>query len=474
MKQTKIVCTVGPACSNLEVMENLIKAGMNCARMNFSHGDHEFHKENIAKIKRLNKKLGTNVGVLLDTKGPEIRTHDFVDGEASLETGDSVIISMNEVLGTKEKFSITYSKLVEDVKKGDTILIDDGLIALEIIDVKSDEIHCVVENSGVVKNKKGVNIPNVNLSMDFISAKDDADIRLGATEDVDFIAASFTRRRQDILDIKKILKEEGNEDIKILAKIENQEGLDNLDEIIDECAGIMVARGDLGVEIPLEAVPSAQKIIIRKCNKAGKIVITATHLLDSMQRNPRPTRAESADVANAILDGSDAVMLSGETAAGLYPVESVEVMSTIAKYVEKDAFDYDLVFNRQVKAMNDDPSSAIAISVASTTHKLKPKYVVAATNSGYTAKLISSFRLPVPIIAVTPNEKTRTRLCLNWGVITEIVPLSTKAHEIEAEIKTLLTSKYNLQKNDQYIITAGMPISKVPRTNYMKIECYDE
>ncbi len=470
MKQTKILATLGPSSYERETFKQLVEAGLNCARLNFSHGDHEFHKSNIDMIRSVNEEMGTNIGILLDTKGPEIRTHDFVNGEEYLEIDDIVVISMDEVAGTKEKFSVSYENLVNDVSKGCSILIDDGLIALEVLEVRGREIECKVLNAGLIKNKKGVNVPACSLSMEFISPKDYNDIKFAAENDVDFIAASFTRRKEDVLEIRKLLKEFGNEDIMILSKIENQEGLDNLEEIIEVSDGIMVARGDLGVEIPLEMVPLAQKRMIKLCNKAGKIAITATHLLDSMQINPRPTRAESTDVANAVLDGSDAVMLSGETAAGNYPVESVKVMATIAEYVERDEFNYIRILNEQSHAMRDDVTGAIAISVASSALKLDCKAVYASTVSGYTARNISRFRLPMPIIAATPTPKTYTQLSLSWGVHPVLTQNSTSADEIINLSKEHVASKTSIEKGDTYIITAGVPTSQVKHTNFMKIE----
>lgn len=472
MKQTKILATLGPSSYEKETFKKLVAAGLNCARLNFSHGDYEFHKYNIDMIREVNEELGSNIGILLDTKGPEIRTHNFKNGEEYLDIDDIVTISMTEVLGTKEKFSITYSNLVNDVSIGNRILIDDGLIALEVIKLKDNEIVCKVLNAGLVKDKKGINVPDCNLSMEFISEKDYEDIKFAAEQDVDFIAASFTRRKEDVLEIKKLLKEFGNENIMIIPKIENQEGLDNLKEIIDVSDGIMVARGDLGVEIPLERVPMAQKKIIRECNKVGKISITATHLLDSMQKNPRPTRAESTDVANAILDGSDAVMLSGETAAGLYPVESVEVMATIAKYIEADNFNYDRILNVQSMAVEDNITGAIAISVANSALKLESKAVCAFTATGYTARNISRFRLPMPIIASTPTPKTCTQLSLSWGVHPVLSKFTDVTDEIVRLSKELVEDTVDIEVGDTYIITAGIPLARTKHTNFMKIEEY--
>ena len=326
MKKTKIVCTIGPASESVDMLVNLINAGMNVCRLNFSHGDYEEHGARIKNIREAVKITGKRVAILLDTKGPEIRTNDMENGAITMKIGDSVRISMTEVLGTNEKFSITYPELINDVNVGSHILLDDGLIDLEVTDIDRDanEIVTVVKNEGVLKNKKGVNVPGVSVNLPGITEKDANDIRFGIGQGIDFIAASFVRRASDVLEITKILEEENATHIQIIPKIENQEGIDNIDEILKVSDGLMVARGDMGVEIPTEDVPVVQKALIKKCNALGKPVITATQMLDSMQRNPRPTRAEANDVANAIYDGTDAVMLSGETAAGDYPLEAVQ------------------------------------------------------------------------------------------------------------------------------------------------------
>ena len=345
MKKTKIVCTIGPASESVETLVKLIESGMNVCRLNFSHGDFEEHGNRIKNIREASKITGKMVAILLDTKGPEIRTHDMKDGKIDFSTGDVVRLAMTQIEGTKEKFSISYPELINDVNPGSHILLDDGLIDLEVTDIDkaANEIVTVVKNAGTLKNKKGVNVPNVSINLPGITEKDAADIRFGIENDVDFIAASFVRRPSDVLEITQILEENNATHIQIIPKIENQEGVDNIDEILKISDGLMVARGDLGVEIPTEEVPIAQKLLISKCNALGKPVITATQMLDSMQKNPRPTRAEASDVANAIFDGTDAIMLSGETAAGDYPVEAVQTMNRIAirteeALVNQDAF----------------------------------------------------------------------------------------------------------------------------------------
>ena len=335
MKKTKIVCTIGPASESVETLIQLMEAGMNVTRLNFSHGDYEEHGARIRNIREAVERTGKNVAILLDTKGPEIRTHTMQDGAIELVQGNEITISMEEVIGTTEKFSITYPGLMEDVHPGSRILLDDGLIGLEVLEVGDNEIRTKILNSGTLKNKKGVNVPGVKVNLPGITEKDANDIRFGIEQGVDFIAASFVRRASDVLEIRELLEAHNATDIQIIPKIENQEGVDNINEILEVSDGLMVARGDLGVEIPAEEVPLVQKDLIKKCNLAGKPVITATQMLDSMQRNPRPTRAEASDVANAIFDGTDAIMLSGETAAGSYPIEAVQTMHNIASRAEQ-------------------------------------------------------------------------------------------------------------------------------------------
>ncbi len=414
MRKTKIVCTIGPASESEEMIEKLINAGMNVARLNFSHGSHEEHKGRIDTIRKVAKILDKIVAILLNTKGPEIRTHNMKDGIIELERGNEVIVSMNEVEGTPEKFSVTYENLINDVQVGSYILLDDGLIELQVkdIDHAKKEVKCDILNSGELKNKKGVNLPGVRVSLPGITEKDAEDIRFGIKENVDFIAASFVRRPSDVLEIREILEEQ-KANISVFLKIENQEGIDNIAEILEVSDGLMVARGDMGVEIPPEKVPMVQKDLIRQCNKLGKPVITATQMLDSMQRNPRATRAEASDVANAIYDGTDAVMLSGETAAGLYPEEAVKTMRNIAVSAEA-AQDYKKLLSDRTKLVETSLVNAIGISVAHTALNLNVKAIVAATESGSTARTISKYRPHSDIIAVTPSEETARQCSIVW------------------------------------------------------------
>lgn len=469
MRKTKIVCTIGPASESEEMIEKLINAGMNVARLNFSHGSHEEHKGRIDTIRKVAKRLDKIVAILLDTKGPEIRTHNMKDGIIELERGNEVIVSMNEVEGTPEKFSVTYENLINDVQVGSYILLDDGLIELQVkdIDHAKKEVKCDILNSGELKNKKGVNLPGVRVSLPGITEKDAEDIRFGIKENVDFIAASFVRRPSDVLEIREILEEQ-KANISVFPKIENQEGIDNIAEILEVSDGLMVARGDMGVEIPPEKVPMVQKDLIRQCNKLGKPVITATQMLDSMQRNPRATRAEASDVANAIYDGTDAVMLSGETAAGLYPEEAVKTMRNIAVSAEA-AQDYKKLLSDRTKLVETSLVNAIGISVAHTALNLNVKAIVAATESGSTARTISKYRPHSDIIAVAPSEETARQCSIVWGVqpVVKKGRKSTDALLNNAVATAVETGR--VSNGDLIIITAGVPTGETGTTNMMKI-----
>ena len=469
MRKTKIVCTIGPASESEEMLEKLMNAGMNVARLNFSHGSHEEHKARIDTIRKVAKRLNKTIGLLLDTKGPEIRTHNMKDGLIVLEKGKEVIVSMNEVEGTPEKFSVTYENLINDVNIGSYILLDDGLVELQVKEINKDkgEVKCDILNTGELKNKKGVNLPGVKVNLPGITDKDADDIRFGIKENVDFIAASFVRRPSDVLDIRQILEEEKAE-ITIFPKIENQEGIDNIEEILEVSDGLMVARGDMGVEIPPESVPMVQKDLIRKCNKLGKPVITATQMLDSMQRNPRATRAEASDVANAIYDGTDAVMLSGETAAGQYPEEAVKTMRNIAVSAEA-AQDYKKLLSDRTKLVETSLVNALGVSVAHTALNLNVKAIVAATESGSTARTISKYRPHSDIIAVTPSEKTARQCAIVWGVnpVVKEGRKTTDALLNNAVATAVETGR--VSNGDLIIITAGVPTGEKGTTNMMKI-----
>lgn len=470
MRNTKIVCTIGPASESVETLEKLMEAGMNVARLNFSHGDYEEHGARIKNIRLAAAKRNKNVAILLDTKGPEIRTGNFKDGRADIEKGQTVYISMDEVEGTAERFSVSYSGLIDDVEVGSKILIDDGLIELEVvnIDKEKNEIETKALNSGEVKNKKGVNVPNVSLNLPGITEKDRQDIIFGIENNVDFIAPSFIRRASDVLEIRDVLEKHNGEGIHIIPKIENQEGIDNIDEILEVSDGLMVARGDLGVEIPAEDVPLVQKQLIHKCNNAGKPVITATQMLDSMQRNPRPTRAEASDVANAIFDGTDAVMLSGETAAGLYPVESVQTMNNIALKAES-ALQHKRILDERSKHVNMTITEAISQSVTHTAINLDVKAIIAPTESGYTARMISKYRPKQTIVAVTFNDRVNRQLALVWGVHPVQGKKTSSTDEmLDVAIERGLASGV-CKHGDRVLITAGVPVGESGTTNLLKV-----
>lgn len=470
MRNTKIVCTVGPASEHPDMLEKLIEAGMNVARLNFSHGDHEEHRARIENIRKTADKLDKTVAILLDTKGPEIRTHTMEGGAVELEKNQKIIVSMEEVVGNNEKFSISYKGLIDDVDTEDRILLDDGLVELKIEDIQHDkgEIHCRVLNDGVLKNKKGVNVPGVSVKLPGITDKDREDIIFGIGENIDFIAASFIRTNSDVLEIRELLEEKDAESIKIIPKIENQEGIDNIDGILEVSDGLMVARGDMGVEIPPESVPMVQKELIKKCNLLGKPVITATQMLDSMQNNPRCTRAEASDVANAIYDGTDAVMLSGETAAGDYPLESVQTMASIATSAE-EAQDYKKLLSERTKSLHTNMVTAIGVSVAHTALNLNCKAIVAATESGHTARMISKYRPHSDIVAVTPHDQVARQLQLVWGVHPV---LKEGKRDTDALLNTSVSSALEhgfATYGDLLIITAGVPAGEAGTTNLMKL-----
>ncbi|WP_088043003.1 pyruvate kinase [Bacillus sp. EAC] len=468
MRKTKIVCTIGPASESVEKLVQLIDAGMNVARLNFSHGSHEEHAGRIKSIREASEKTGKTVAILLDTKGPEIRTLDFEGGQAELKTGNEVIITTEPVMGTAEKFAVSYEGLIDDVHVGSRILIDDGLIGLEVIGIEGKDIRTKVLNSGLVKNKKGVNVPNVRVNLPGITEKDVSDIEFGIEQGIDFIAASFVRKATDVLEIRELLGKHKAEYIQIITKIENQEGIDNIDEILEVSDGLMVARGDMGVEIPPEEVPLVQKSLIKKCNILGKPVITATQMLDSMQRNPRPTRAEASDVANAILDGTDAIMLSGETAAGTYPVESVSMMNSIALRIEK-SLQYEELFKKRQKENKATITDAIGQSVAATALNLSVAAIIAPTESGHTAKMISKYRPKAPILAITSDIRICRRLTLVWGVQTQYRAKANSTDEMLQHAMDAAQDAKFVSNGDTVIITAGLPVGETGMTNMMKI-----
>jgi len=467
MKKTKIVCTIGPASNNAETLEKLIAEGMNVARLNFSHGTHEDHRRNIDLIKEARVRAERHVAILLDTKGPEIRTGDFAEGQVTLAEGQSFTLKASETQGDANTCSISYKDLYKYVSEGDRILIDDGLVEMAVKRIEGGDIACEVLNGGTIKNKKGVNVPGVKTDLPAVSDKDYEDILFGIENDVDFIAASFVRTADDVSEIRKILAENGGRHIRIIAKIENAEGVDNIDAIIAAADGVMVARGDLGVEIPMEEVPLIQKKIISRCNLAGKPVITATQMLDSMMRNPRPTRAEVADVANAIFDGTDAIMLSGETAAGKYPVESVAKMRDIALAAEAELNYAAMLFHRS-GIKDTGVTDAIGYATCASAQGLKATAILTPTTSGYTPGVVSKFRPKAPIIAATTSERTARRLALTWGVYPIIFSYDDPSENIGKSVMAAMKAGH-VGLNELIIITAGVPAGIEGNTNMMLV-----
>lgn len=467
MLKTKIICTLGPASESKESIINLIEAGMDIARLNLSHGSYAEHEVRVRNFREATEELGSNTGLLLDTKGPEIRIGTFDKGEVLLKKGQEFILSTSPVVGNENKVFINYDKLNHILSHEDIVLLADGLIELKVKDIQGSNIICDVINGGKISDRKGVNIPNKSLPFPAITEKDVQDLIFGINVGVDFVAASFVRKAADVLEIRRVLEENAGSDIHIIAKIENRQGVDNIDEIIQVADGIMIARGDLGVEIPVEEVPLVQKRIIKKCNQMGKPVVTATQMLDSMIRNPRPTRAETTDVANAIFDGTDAIMLSGETAAGRYPVEAVTMMKNIAKKAEQSLYSLD-----KEKSLPTIMSITDSISHATCTiaKELKAKAIITSTKSGYTARAVAKFRPEVPIIAVTPRKKVTKTLQIVRGVkaLKAKDTLSTDEMFQEA-IKGALHSQM-VQKGDLVVITAGVPANVTGTTNLIRVQ----
>ncbi len=479
-RKTKIICTLGPAVDNEDVMRALIQEGMNVARFNFSHGPHDEQMGRLKMLRKLRTELGKPVAALLDTKGPEIRLGQFEKGKTELKTGRGFTLTTDDISGTDDRVSITYKNLWNDVKPGDHILIDDGLVGLEVVEIRpvanpvNKEINpmdivCRVLNDGVISDKKGVNVPNVDLTMPFISEKDYGDICFAVDNDYDFIAASFVRTAEDVMEIRKILAEKGGEDIKIISKIENMQGVRNIDEIIRVSDGIMVARGDMGVEIPLEDVPVMQKMIIKKVCDAGKIVITATQMLDSMMKHPRPTRAEATDVANAIYDGTSAIMLSGETAAGMYPIEAVKTMVRIATRTEQD-INYLQRFRQRRTMCNPDVTSAISHATCTMAGDLSAAAIVTVTKSGRTAKMISKYRPNCTIVGECLTEKVCRQLNLEWGVEPVLIAEEKNADMLFEKAVDVAEATGFVSKGDIVVLTGGVPLGVSGTTNLIKVQ----
>ncbi|MBN7773135.1 pyruvate kinase [Clostridium aminobutyricum] len=473
MRKTKIVCTLGPSTMDDNILKALMLEGMNVARLNFSHGDHEQHAKSLERIRTMRESLGLPVASLLDTKGPEIRLCTFEQGKILLEKGQPFTLTTKEIIGNQHIAGITYKELPQDVSVGMKILIDDGLIELDILKINDTEIECVVVNGGPISDKKGVNVPNTKLSMPFISKRDYDDIVFGIEHQVDYIAASFVRTADDVKEIRKILAEHNDSKIRIIAKIENMQGVENIDEIIKASDGVMVARGDMGVEIPLEDVPILQKKIIKKCVAAGKIVITATQMLDSMMKNPRPTRAEATDVANAIYDGTSAIMLSGETAAGAYPVEALKTMVRIAERAEDD-INYLNRFTQNTTSVHDDVTTAISHATCTTAVDLNAAAIITVTASGRTARMISKYRPDCPIIACTISETVWRQMGLNWGVIPIMLPTVDDLQNLfQLAAETVQKAGY-IKDGDLTVITASLPLGVSGKTNILKVHIAGE
>ena len=466
LKKTKIVCTLGPSSNTPEIIEKMIKAGMNVARFNFSHGSHEEHKQRIDMVRAASQKLGIPVALLLDTKGPEIRLGKFKNGSIMMEAGKDFTLTARDIEGDETIASMNYKELPQDVKAGDHILLSDGLVILEVVSVEGEDIHTKILNSGKMSDRKRVAVPGIAINLPAVSETDAADIEFGCRMNMDWIAASFIQRGKDVLTIRKIL-EKHDSHMKIISKIECQAAVNNIDDIIKMSDGIMVARGDLGVEVPAEEVPMLQKVLIHKCQAAGKPVITATQMLESMCNNPRPTRAETSDVANAILDGTDAIMLSGETAGGLYPVEAVETMARVATFTESN---FTPKSYEDVDAESTTTTESIGKAVVKIAKDLHAAAIIASTERGGTAQMISKFRPACPIVAVSPHEAIVRRLQLNWGVQ---AVTGKEANDTDAVVDNAIFAALDndlIKAGDLVVLTAGVPVAKAGSTNMIRVQ----
>lgn len=467
MRKTKIICTIGPASESEEKLRELMLAGMNVARFNFSHGTHEEHKKKFDRVIKVSNELGMQVATMLDTKGPEIRLKDIEGGRTELVTGQKFILTTEEVLGNNEKVTITYKNLKDDISIGTTILIDDGLIEMVVDAIEETDIICTVVNGGPISNHKGVNVPGAVLSMPYISEVDRSDIMFGCDMGFDYLAASFVRCREDILEVRKIL-DENDSHMKIIAKIENMQGIHNLEDILTVSDGIMVARGDMGVEIPMEEVPVMQKRMIKLAEAQGKHVITATQMLESMIKNPRPTRAETTDIANAIYDGTTAIMLSGESAAGLYPVEAVKTMAKIAERTEED-IDYNGRMKRRENIDSFDVTTAISHATCTTAMDLKAAAIITVTISGFTAGMIARYKPKCPVIACSVSPKVCRQLALSWGVTPVWIARESTAEDLFDEAVHAAEEAGYIKKGDKVVLTAGVPLGVSGKTNMIRV-----
>ncbi len=468
MRKTKIVCTIGPACNTEEILSEMCLAGMNVARLNFSHGTHEDHKINIDRIKKVREKLGLPIAILLDTKGPEYRIKTFADGKIQLKEGDSFIFTSEDVIGDQNRVSVNYEALPDEMAPGDRILLNNGLLIFEVEEIRGREIVCRVIAGGELSNRKSMSFPGKVLSQPYLSDDDKRDLLFGIKEEVDFIACSFVSKKQDLLDVKSFLAENGGKGIDIIAKIENRSGVDNIREICEECDGIMVARGDMGVEVPFEELPGIQKHLITTCRLLGKRVITATEMLESMIYNPRPTRAEISDVANSVYDGTSAIMLSGETAAGKYPVETVSTMARIALQTER-GIDYRKMF-RDSDFIIRNTVDAISHATCGMAIDINAKAIAVCTISGMTARMVSRFRCPIDILGVTTEQKTWRKLALSWGVTPVMSELVNSLDVVFYAAKKLAEKHCSLTTGDHIVITGGMTNGHTGNTNVIKVE----
>ncbi len=469
MRRTKIVCTIGPATNSEEMLTRLVRSGMNVARLNFSHGTHEYHKDTLERIKRVRRREGMPVAILLDTKGPEIRVKDFKDGFAELREGAEFTLTTREIEGTEQAVTVTYAGMPAELSEGNSILIDDGNIELCVKRCTETDVICQVVRGGRISNHKGINVPNVHLDMPFLSEQDQSDILFGIENDVDFIAASFVRCKEDVIALRKFVDYHGARDLRIIAKIENIEGVNNFDEILRYADGIMVARGDMGVELSFERLPGLQKRFIKKCYQSGKMVITATQMLESMISHANPTRAEITDVANAVFDGTSAVMLSGETAMGKYPALAVEVMGRIVTQAENDAFEMDAYAGISYEIDNNDTTNAVCDATCTTARDISAKAIIAVTKSGQTARRMSKFRPVQPIVAATPVEKTFHQLALSWGVFPVLARLQSSSDELLLHAIDCAKQIDAVENGDIVVIAAGIPLDTTGSTNLMRV-----
>ncbi len=470
MRKTKIVCTIGPACKDEATMEAMLKNGMNVARFNFSHGTHEYHEEMIERFRRVRDRMRLPAAILLDTKGPEIRLRDFENGKISLKRGDIFTLTTEDILGTHERASINHADLPRQLYEGIQLLLDDGRVAMRVMSATETEVVCRVEVGGPLSNRKSINIPNFHIDMPYLSEQDEADLIFGIEHDVDFIAASFVRCKEDVISLRKFLDYHGGHDIKIISKIENIEGINNFDDILKHSDGIMVARGDMGVEVAFERLPGIQKRFIRKCYRSGKMVITATQMLESMIHASTPTRAEITDVANAVFDGTSAVMLSGETAAGDHPALVVKVMARIAEQAENDALEMDAYRGIQYDGDVSDVTNAICDAAATTARDMGAKVVIAVTKSGLTARRVSKFRPAQTIVAATPELKTFHQLSLSWGVLPVLALHQNDTDRLFTHAIDCAKQVDIVAPGDKVVITAGVPLNIEGMTNLLKVQ----